>query len=297
MKRIIVSGANGFLGSNIINIALKEKQSQVVAITSKTDKFNDIKTINTDVFLKQGMDCSVDDIFINCLFPTNSNGYELADGLRKVFQIITMAKRSGVGAFINISSQSVYASKRTTPATEEDKICLESAYSVGKYCSEIYCARELEGIPFTNLRMASLIGIDHQQRIKRIVNRLVKQALKGEDLIIIGGKQKYGFLDVRDAAVAVLKIALSDSSEWKQIYNIGRMEYYTLIDLAEIIVKSVKKLTGIEVNYAVTEGEDIRNSSIDITKFSTDFGWQPEIKINETIEEIIASECGSIGSY
>lgn len=297
MKRIIVSGANGFLGSNIINMALKEKQSQVVAITSKTEKYNDIKTINTDVFLKQGMDCSVDDIFINCLFPTNANGYELADGLRKVFQMITMAKRSGIGAFINISSQSVYASKRTMPATEEDKICLESAYSVGKYCSEIYCAKELEGIPFTNLRMASLIGIDPQQRIKRIVNRLVKQALKGEELTIIGGKQKYGFLDVRDAAVAILKIALSDSSGWRPIYNIGRMEYYTLIDLAEIIVKSVKKTTGIEVKYVVTEGEDIRNSSIDITKFSNDFSWQPEIEINETIEEIIASECRSVESY
>lgn len=285
MNRIIISGAGGFLGYRIIDKALEEGIS-VIAISSGKKRRSDVEYVNTDAFLESGYQCSSEDIFINCLFPTNADGYKMADGLHKVYRIIDRAHESGVGAFINISSQSVYASRRTAPAKEEQQLSLETPYAVGKYSSEEMVNRIFSDRPHTNIRMASLLGVGYDQRI---LNRMVIQALKGEQLKVVGGMQQYGFLDVRDAAAGLIKLAKSDPEMWKEEYNLGRNESYTLIDVVECIVTQVKQKAGMDVAYTVTEGQDNRNSSIDASVFMRSFDWKPEITLSETTADIIRS--------
>lgn len=286
MKRIVISGASGFLGSNIVRKALAE-DIEVVAITGKSSIQDGITIVNTEEFLTKGYPFSAEDVFINCLFPTNADGYKMANGLDVVFRIISKAYECGIGAFINISSQSVYASKRTSPAKETDNLCLETPYAVGKYCSEAFVNQVFSNRPHVNIRMASLLGVGYDQRI---INRMVVQALKGEPLKVIGGMQRYGFLDVRDAAAGLIKLAMSDTSTWRETYNLGRNESYSLIDVVECIVSEMKKQTDVDVTYTVAEGQDDRNSAIDATLFMTDFDWKPEITLAETTETIIRSK-------
>lgn len=291
MRRIILSGASGFLGSYVIKKALEEG-IDVIAITSKSIIESEYTIIRTDDFLENGYAFSEEDIFINCLFPTNADGWKMADGLEKVYRMISMARKSGVGAIINISSQSVYASRRMSPAKEEDRLCLETPYAVGKYSSEVYNNAVFADKPHTNIRMASLLGTDYDQRI---VNRMVDQALKGAQLKVVGGMQRYGFLDVRDAAAGIVKLALSDADTWKEVYNLGRNESYTLIDVVECIVAEMKVLTGRETQYTVTEGQDDRNSSLDASVFMHDFDWRPDITLSETTADIIKSKVSKTG--
>lgn len=290
MRRIIVSGASGFLGANIIERMLAS-DIEVVAITGKLDIRSGIKVINTGEFLLDGYPCSSEDIFINCLFPTNADGYKMGNGLEKVYKMITKAHTSGVGAFINISSQSVYASKRNAPAREGDLLCLETPYAVGKYSSEAFVNQVFFDRPHTNIRMASLLGVGYDQRI---VNRMVDQALKGEQLKAEGGMQRYGFLDVRDAAAGLVKLAMSDSNTWKETYNLGRNESYTLIDIVKCIISAIKQEVNMGVGYRVIEGQDDRNSSLDASSFMTDFDWKPEIALSETIATIIRSKISGV---
>ena len=286
MKRIVVSGAGGFLGSNIINEALSA-DIEVLAITGRTIVRTGVTVVNTDTFLRNGYPLSSDDVFINCLFPTNADGFKMADGLEKVYKMIIQAYSCGVGAFINVSSQSVYASKRTEAAKEKDILSLETPYAVGKYSSEAFTNQVFTDRPHTNVRMASLLGVGYDQRI---VNRMVSQALNGDSLKVVGGMQRYGFLDVRDAAAGLIKMADSNASFWKEIYNLGRKESYTLIDVVDCIVAEMKKEAGIEVSYTVTEGQDSRNSAIDAALFMHDFDWKPEITLSETTSAIIRSK-------
>ena len=60
MKRLIISGANGFLGSNIIKKAVSEV-CNVIAITSVDTAVCDVETIKTDLFLEKGYDFKPDD--------------------------------------------------------------------------------------------------------------------------------------------------------------------------------------------------------------------------------------------
>ena len=174
MKRLVISGAGGFLGTAIIQVAQEYPDINVVAISSNFSKFatqnyRNCSVISTDEFINKGFDFTEHDIMINCLFPTNADGYKMANGLEKVYKIISAAKDYGVKAFINISSQSVYASRREQAAKEDDELCLENAYAVGKYSSEMFCNQVLKEIPHSNIRLASLLGVGYDQRIVNVL--------------------------------------------------------------------------------------------------------------------------------
>lgn len=292
MRKIIVSGASGFLGTNLIKCALAAG-IEAVAVTSKSSVQSGIATVDTEDYLLNGYPCGPEDVFINCLFPTNADGYKMANGLEKIYRMIIKAYECGIGTFINISSQSVYASKRLVPAKEGDSLCLETPYAVGKFSSEAFVNQVFWDRPHTNIRMASLLGVGYDQRI---VNRMIDQALRGECLKVIGGMQRYGFLDVRDAAAGLVKLAMSNPKSWKENYNLGRNESYTLVDIVECIVEQMKQNTGMDILYTISEGYDDRNSSIDTTLFMQEFEWKPEIGISETIAAIIKSKLGRAGN-
>lgn len=290
-KRIVVSGAGGFLGTLIVASALSLQEMDIVAVTSNVSKmkeaFKEVKAIiDTDEFLSNGFDFLPGDIFIHCLFPTNADGRKMANGLGKTFAVMDVAKKAGAGVFVNISSQSVYASNRELPAKEDDELSLETSYAVGKYCSEVYCSQVFHDRFYTNIRMASLLGVGYGQRI---VNRMVDQALEGKDIHVIGGMQRYGFLDVRDAAFGVLKVVSKDPARWKSIYNLGRNESYTLTEIAALITERLRE-HGVVANYVVENGVDKRNSSINADRFVRDFIWEPQISLSQTIDDIIESK-------
>lgn len=291
--RIIVSGAGGFLGKKVLEEAVRAN-IDVMAITSNPDclQFEDDRILYfpTDYFMDNGLPMTHEDIFINCLFPTYANGYRMSDGLRKTFACMEVAKQCGVGGFINISSQSVYSSMKIKPATEEDPVCPDSAYAVGKYASELFCNSVFNGVPHTNIRLSSLISPNSD---RRLINRLIDHALKKGSLIISGGTQRYSFLDVRDAAAGLISISVSDKKKWRKTYNLGRNESTTLYDLSELIKEHLCR-RGIDISIELTPGGDIRNFSMDANLFMNDFGWEPTISLEKTIESIIDEKWNEI---
>lgn len=288
--RIAITGAGGFLGKQIIKCAFENGIDEVIAITSdpiklKTAFLNSdrMTIVDIDDFFYQGYFFPPGTVFVNCLFPTNANGYQMADGLAKVDKCISRAKEAGATSVVNISSQSVYASKRKHPAKETDLLCLESAYAVGKYSSELYCNYVCEDMLHTNIRLSSLIGVGYDVRI---ANRLIIQALEGGTIKIVGGMQKYGLLDVKDAAGGIVELVKHSECEWKQSYNLGCNESIDLINLVRLIA-DVMEQYGFHIQYEVMEGFDNRNSSIDCNRFMQDFDWSPKITLRQSITEIV----------
>ena len=291
MKRIVISGAGGFLGSAIVNKAAGEG-IPVIAITTKSaadfECCGQVTVVATEDFFGGKLALTPEDIFINCMFPTNADGIKMANGLKSVYKTIRMARESGAGAMINISSQSVYASKRKEPARETDQLSLETPYAVGKYSTEEFTNLVFQGLPHCNIRLASLLGVTYEQRI---INRMVDQALKGETLRVMGGMQRYGFCDVRDAADGLVALAKMDAATWKEAYNLGRNDSCTLLDVAEAIVRLLGEV-GVSAEYVVTEGMDERNSAIAVDLFESDVHWQAAISTEQTIKDVIAYKTG-----
>ena len=70
---------------------------------------------------------------------------------------------------------------------------------------------------------------------ERLVTRFVKAALTDEPIKLVGGNQVMAYMDVRDAAEGIIALMQTDTSVWKDVYNLGVPWRYTIREIAEIV--------------------------------------------------------------
>ena len=285
--KIAVTGAGGFLGTELLRQMSERKDITVYAFTFDFERNRETyissdNIITLDNSEASAYDYSDIDVLINCAFPRNVSDDTFAKGLDFIQAVIEKAVSDKVGSVINISSQSVYSQVRKEPASEKDSVILESKYAVGKYCSELFVNTVCRNIRHTNLRMASLIGAGFNQRI---TNKFALKTVKGEQISIMGGKQLFGFLDVRDAADGIITVALSEN-EWAEVYNLGSDEAYTLLGIAESAVETGRKF-GYTAPVPIVSGEgEWQNSSLKCSCFRNRFGWKNKYSLADTLNAI-----------
>lgn len=291
--KILITGAGGFLGRNLIEKLLYTTKYSLVALTSKKQKLidkwrkfeNRIQVFSN--FELNDIAWDTVDIMVNCAFPRNDDGKKMAAGLKFINDLYIKSSSGGVGAVVNISSQSVYSQKRQHPANEGTELNLESKYAVGKYATELMTDSIFRDFPHTNLRLASLIGPGFEQRI---TNKFVKQALLGQDLQIVGGNQIYGFFDIRDAVDGLIAVCKSDPNSWAEVYNFGSNDSYTLEEIAKCVCELSEKYCTSPVIYHMETALLTHNSSLDCNLFSNDFKWKSQYKLKGTLNYIFKGE-------
>ncbi len=288
-KKIVITGASGFLGSHLVERLKDDERFKVYALSSKPEELRErLSGTNVEYVHKDKMDAEMmkDSIVIGCAYPRNSTGTAIADGLKYIQKVFETAVESGAAAIINISSQSVYSQQRTEAATEETPVCLESPYAVGKYAVELMLESICRGseTKYTSLRMASLIGPGFDQRI---VNRFLIKAYSGETLQTSISNQRFGFLDVEDAVSAIVSRCDMKHAHWRPIYTVGNSESYTIKEIVDCI-KKVFEEKGIDFpNVNITYEEKSCDTAVDYRQISIDTGFVPEFTLKDTIQRII----------
>lgn len=288
--KIAITGAGGFLGTELLRQFSVCKDITIYAFTFDFERErstfvnadNIIPVDNSEVGV---FDYSDIDVLINCAFPRNVSDASFAAGLDFLQKVIDKASSDRVGAFINISSQSVYSQIREKAADENEPCVLESKYAVGKYCSELAVNSAFKDIPHTNLRMASLIGVGFNQRL---VNKFARMIADGTRLSIAGGKQIFGFLDVRDAASGIIAVALSDK-KWDEFYNLGTNNAYTLSEMAEVAARIGRDFGFEALSPEYSESDNWQNSALDCRKFHEAFSWTSNYSLETTISDIFSN--------
>ena len=286
-KTVMVTGAGGFLGKNLI-VELVSNNHTVFAVTSKSEEELGVNGLSAVVpnrdFKTIARLLDETDVLVNCAFPRNVDGYKLADGMDYLQKLFAVAGASQVGAVVNISSQSVYSQTRTEPAREDTPVCLESTYAVAKYASEQLLEAYCNDKPHTNIRLASLIGLGFDQRV---VNKMVKKALAGEELLVLENGSRFAYLDVVDAVSGILALCSSDSSKWLHAYNLGPDGYVTLTEIANLVLREVNASNGEASGVRVETSENAPTSSeLDSSLFRNSFGWAPVVGLEDSIHAI-----------
>ncbi|MBU3877057.1 NAD(P)-dependent oxidoreductase [Faecalicatena sp. AGMB00832] len=289
--RIAITGAGGFLGQELLRQLLWDKSNYIFAITSQTAKLerkyaqeHQVVVCPKDILFQNANSVGHIDVLINCAYPRNINGDQLEDGLEYIISVLQSAVRLNVSAVINISSQSLYDQNRKIPATESCPVCLESIYALGKYSVELLVKVICENVPHTNIRLASLIGPGFDQRV---TNKLVVKAFETGKLCIADGNQRFGFLDVEEAAKGIIGLLKIPFETWKGIYNLGSENAYSLHDIANVIADVMEKYYGkkIEIDTAVAESE--LNTTLDSALIMRDTGYSPRMTLEESILKIV----------
>lgn len=289
MKHYLIAGAGGFLGTELIKQLAGKDNIQVIALTAQSGKLKkeaanaeNIEIVERKTIFSPDFIFSDIDVLINCAFPRKADGIQMAEGLLYISTLLEKAVTGGARAVINISSQSVYSQKRISSATEDAELNLETGYAVGKYATELMTNSICRKISHTNIRMASLVGPGFDQRL---INKFVKQVLSGNDIHIKGGKQLFGFLDVRDAASAIITAA--DCADWDEVYNLGPERSYSLLELAEYVQETISESGIAKTGIKVEETGEWQNSDLDSKKFRRQFGWKARYDLKSTINRII----------
>ena len=294
--RIAVTGAGGFLGQHLLpRLVAQVYDAQVLAFSSQdpaTLYRHDRVHYRRRESAASASEMSGVDILVHGEFPRAEDGEALALGLSYNRDVFGAAVQADVPVIVNVSSQSVYSPARERAAAEDTPVSLESPYATAKYatellldvCSSITTRR-------SNLRLASLIGPHFNQRV---VNKLVKIAMTTGELSVLSGRSLFAFMDVRDAADAVIAAVRSKVWDHSEILNVGAPGAYTLEEMASVVATQVTALGGGHVTVSDSGSEPQRTSSqLDSTAFTDLTGFTPSFQLSDSVRDIILASRAS----
>lgn len=290
MRNYLLCGAAGMVGSQILQTIKEFAPDDIfyaadIAVDKIAEYDSDYIRVITNDEIEAVLSHNHIDALLLLAFPRNVQPRQWAPGIDYSFRIVSLAKKYGVGRFIHVSSQSLYGYDRKEPANEGSVVALTSPYTTGKYCIEKLLESTFEAGTFTSVRLSTIIG---PRTAERVVNKFLNQILSGKDISIKGGEQIFSFLDVRDAAIGLCTILVSDKKDMKPVYNVGTSESIKILDLANMCEDIVSK-KGAPPKTAVTFTKDdsaILNNQIDVSLVKADFGWEAKYSLKESVETI-----------
>lgn len=299
-KTILITGAGGFLGSELINQLTNRRDYTVYALTSNKSQllsgFPEAKKLT--VYSMQDWETSniplqkVDTV-IHCAFSRSDDGRDLARSLEFTGEILSRSCKAGVTSFINISSEGVYGNAKGiwNENTNPEPYTL---YALAKFATEILMKNSLQSpsnkTVTTNLRLSSLVGdgmdTNKQNHAVKITSTFIGNAIKGEPIKIVGGDQMFSYMDVRDAASAIISLLELEPSKRKNLYNLGTDIKTSLLEVAKIVQIVSGKYIDLPVRIDV-EKKDIQMIKImDTTRFFKDTGWRPQFDMQSIIDSL-----------
>lgn len=302
MKTILITGAGGFLGRYLIEAFIREPQYKVLAFDLTTEiilkryaQFKQIEFFENADFINNNIPFDKVDIIIHCAFSRSSEGKALAGSLDFTKKMLLAAKAHNIQAFINISSRSVYGQNPDIPWTEQTIVCPDSMYALTKYSSELLTniVASNTGLNCTNIRLA---GLNSPGLNERITSVFINKVIDGKPIKIIGGKQSFSFLDIRDAAIGIIKLINNVIPEkWQPIYNLGPTYSHSIIELAEIIAEVSRDFIQHEVQIEIEESDVELYSQMDSRLFYQETGWRPQYDMRATVKSIFENQMSQNG--
>lgn len=281
MRRVLVTGASGFLGHHIVKELLQEADIEVIAIGGRPeDKANPLPE-NVRLFF-YSLDRLFSDQFdnidtvINCAFARSNDAALLAQAFDFTEKLIKRLEEFKVRSVINLSSQGVY--KRLPKgelSAENSPIEPVDLYSMAKFATEKLF--NISSIPYvTNVRLASLY------MPQRFLHFFIQKAINGEHFTVTTPNQYAALLDVTDAATGLACVANMSPEDRASVYNLGIGVQYSLLEYAES-VKSIGVGLGYNVQYDVIDNGEVMCSGMNCTKIMHDTGWRPLFLKDELI--------------
>ncbi len=293
-KRILITGAAGFIGSNLAD-GLLEEGAEVIGIDNLfngrlenlEDAFNnrkfefhkgDIRDLDflLDVFK------DIDIVYHQAAFTSVPQSVKMPENcndvnVNGVINVLNSARRMDVDKVIFASSSAVYGDTPTLPKREDMRRIPISPYGVAKLACEAYMQvyHHVYGLKTTSLRYFNVFGPRQRDSpYSGVIAIWLGNIIRNEDLIIFGdGKISRDFTYIKDVIQANLLAAQHDVAG--EILNIGAGSPITLTNLAKVMLKILKK-ESLEIIYSDPRPGDIIHSYADISKAKDLIHFKPE---------------------
>jgi UDP-glucuronate decarboxylase len=303
VKRVLVTGGAGFLGSHLCERLLHQGHDVLCVDNFYTGAKANIahllthprfELIRHDITF--ALYVEVDRIY-NLACPASPIHYQhdpvqtTKTSVHGAINMLGLAKRVGA-CILQASTSEVYGDPEIHPQTEGywgrvNPVGMRSCYDEGKRCAEtlFFDYRRQHNLCIKVVRIFNTYGPRMHPNDGRVVSNFIMQALKGEDITIYGdGKQTRSFCFVDDLIEAIIR-AMNTPDDFTGPVNIGNPKEFTILQLAELVIK----LTGSksQLVFKPLPSDDPRQRQPDISLAKQVLGWSPTTELELGLERTI----------
>jgi len=269
MRKILISGGAGNIGSQLVEKLLENKDNDVTVIDNlSTGSLSKLPAsgynfvfcdVNKDIPLSGDFDYIFHLAAVVGVQRTQDDPLKVLEDIEGFKNIFNLAVKGKTKRIFYASSSEVYGEPVEIPQNE-DKTPLNSRvpYAVVKNVGETFCRayNKKYGLNYTIFRFFNTYGPN--QTTDFVVPRFIQAALKGEDITIYGdGSQTRTFTYVDDAVDTCLS-CLNCDKIINEVVNIGSDKMITILELAETVIKLCKSKSKIVFLPPLKEGDMVR---------------------------------------
>lgn len=303
MKRILVTGGAGFLGSHLCDKLLKEGNEVLCVDNLFTGRKKNIYHLLENKkfeFLRHDVTfplfVEVDEIY-NLACPASPVHYQFdpvqttKTSVIGAINMLGLAKRLKI-KILQASTSEVYGDPEIHPQPESYKgsvstIGIRACYDEGKRCAEtlFFDYHRQHKVDIKVMRIFNTYGPRMHPNDGRVVSNFIVQALKGEDITIFGdGMQTRSFCYVDDLIEGMYRL-MNSRDGFTGPVNIGNPGEFTMLELAEKIIALTGSKSKLKFFPLPQDDPMQRKPVIELAKKELD--WEPKIGLEEGLNKSI----------
>ena len=305
MKKILITGGAGFVGSHLCERLLNEGNEVLCLDNYFTgDKKNILKLLDNPYFemirhdITEPYYAEVDEIY-NLACPASPVHYQfnpiktMKTSVMGAINMLGLAKRMGA-KILQASTSEVYGDPSVHPQPESywghvNPIGIRSCYDEGKRCAEtLFMDYHIQNkVAIKIIRIFNTYGPNMNPSDGRVVSNFIMQALRAEDITIFGdGLQTRSFQYVDDLVEGMIRMMASDPSFLGPV-NLGNSNEFTMLELAQAIIRLTNSKSSIIHMPLPHDDPKQRQPDISLAKQRLN-GWRPNIELEEGLGKTIS---------